>query len=346
MKNNKLGYILLSLAISLLLLWILGSTIRVEELVLTIRNIHLPFLFVFFLLSLSNSSLRALRYKWLLHPAPISFGNVFLVTMIRNLFVDLLPARVGSLSYIYILNKRLNFSFETAASSFVVAFVFDFLTLSPFLVLAVFAAGSGITDISITAMLLVAFVFFILILLFFLKLQAIGRILLQWVKAFFRVTRLEKRRWAHLVENKWNQTLDELDHIKTRGIYWPIFGLSLGIRLMKYGALYFLLAALLRSHGFWLKNISFWKTILGITGAEMTSVLPIKGIGGFGTWESAWALTFKLLGFDPKLAVLSGISVHLITNLFEYILGFIAILILVVPLMLNKRKEKDHENVP
>jgi glycosyltransferase 2 family protein len=69
----------------------------------------------------------------------------------------------------------------------------------------------------------------------------------------------------------------------------------------------------------------------------LTSVLPVKGIGGFGTWESAWALTLRLMHFSPNLAVISGIGVHLITNFFEYFLGIISLLILYFPLR-NQRK--------
>jgi hypothetical protein len=86
-----------------------------------------------------------------------------------------------------------------------------------------------------------------------------------------------------------------------------------------------------------MKKLSFWKTILGTTGAELTSALPVKGLGGFGTWESAWALTFRLMDFDPELAILSGIGVHLLTNLFEYTLGIAAVLVLVFPLLNIKR---------
>jgi hypothetical protein len=100
-----------------------------------------------------------------------------------------------------------------------------------------------------------------------------------------------------------------------------------------------LLFSLLRSHGFSIKNLSIWKTILGITGAELTSALPIKGIAGFGTWESAWALTFRMMNFDQEIAIISGIGVHLLTNLFEYTLGIVAILILVIPLLIRKRKK-------
>jgi len=77
---------------------------------------------------------------------------------------------------------------------------------------------------------------------------------------------------------------------------------------------------------------------LGLSGAELTSALPIKGLAGFGTWESAWALTFRLMDFDPRLAVISGIGVHLITNVFEYSLGLGSILILAWPYLRKKRK--------
>jgi hypothetical protein len=69
----------------------------------------------------------------------------------------------------------------------------------------------------------------------------------------------------------------------------------------------------------------------------MTSALPVKGLAGFGTWESAWAVAFRLMNFEAGLAVISGIGVHLITNLFEYGLGFLSILILAVPYLKRNR---------
>jgi len=98
--------------------------------------------------------------------------------------------------------------------------------------------------------------------------------------------------------------------------------------LGKYLSLFILLYAVLRSEGVAWSGMSFWKTVLGLTGAEMTSALPIKGLAGFGTWESAWSAALLWMGFDPRLAVLSGLGVHLVTNLFEYALalGSLAVL--------------------
>mgnify|MGYP001048189788 CR=1 FL=1 len=66
---------------------------------------------------------------------------MLLVTLARNAFDDLLPARIGSLSYIYLLDGRLGYPFERAVQSFLVAFIYDFLTLGPFVVAAVLLEG-------------------------------------------------------------------------------------------------------------------------------------------------------------------------------------------------------------
>ncbi|NOR15648.1 MAG: hypothetical protein GQ544_08090, partial [Candidatus Aminicenantes bacterium] len=259
--------------------------------------------------------------------------NILLVTFIRNLFVDLLPARLGSLSYIYFLNQRLGYSFESAGSTFVVAFVFDFLTLSPFLVLAMLWVGLGSSVAASLPLLATAVLFFLLIFLILWKLVPLLRLGMRIFDFLLRLFRFQNKKWAELVSLKLVLTLEELEKIQEHRNFWGIFILSLFLRSAKYAALYFLLLALLHSHGYGFHSLSFSQTILGITGAEFTSVLPIKGIGGFGTWESAWAFTFKLMNFDSSLAIISGIGVHLLTNLFEYTLGILSILFLSLPLI-------------
>jgi uncharacterized membrane protein YbhN (UPF0104 family) len=110
---------------------------------------------------------------------------------------------------------------------------------------------------------------------------------------------------------------------------------------LKYLSLFFLLYALLGSRGFLLEPANFWKCVLGLTGAELTSALPVKGLAGFGTWESAWALTLGFLGFDAQTAILSGIGVHLVTNLAEYGLGIGSILILLIPFLRERRRARE-----
>jgi hypothetical protein len=340
MSKNKIVYIFLSAAISIALFWLLFSQIKTEDIVQTISRIYLPALFTYMAVALLGAWLRAWRYKWLLKPQLISWGNILLVTFIRNSLIDLLPARLGSLSYIYVLNKRLNFSFEKATSTFVLAFFLDFLTLSPFLVAAVIAVGLGTTSISTPALLLISLAFFILIFLILWRIIPLSWSLLMTYQGILKALKSENKRLAKISVEKFRLTIESLSLINQRKIYFPIFILSLFIRLAKYISVYALFFSLLRSHGFSLHQLSFWKFILGISGAELTSALPVKGLAGFGTWESAWALTFRLMNFDPRLAIISGIGVHLLTNIFEYSLGIASILILAWP-YLKKIRNKD-----
>ena len=339
MSKKRLISLLLSILLTIILAWLLLSRITLDDLAQTFSNIFYPALFAFIMISFFASILRALRYKWLLYPTPIGFGKILLVTFIRNLFVDLFPARIGSLSYVYVLNKGLKYPFEQAASTFVIAFVLDFLTLSPFLILSMLLVGIGATSISNLTLLLIASAFMLLIFFVLSQVIPLSRLFLKIYTNLLIVFRSETKNWARTSINKIQLTIDALQHIKERKIQWPLFFLSLVIRAAKYGSLYFLLLSLLKSHGYAFSNLSFWKTILGITGAEMTGALPIKGIAGFGTWESGWALTFQLMDFEQRIAILSGIGVHLISNIFEYSLGILSILILSLPFF-NQKKEK------
>lgn len=339
MYRNKLAYIVLSGAVSAALLWFLLARIDFSDLTLVFSRLFVPALAIYAAVALLGAWLRAWRYKWLLSPQPIGWGNILLVTFIRNSLIDLLPARLGSLSYIYVLNKRLGFGFETATSSFIVAFVLDFLTISPFLILSLLAVGLGGPPISAPFLIAAAAVFFLAVGIIYWKIIPIAGLALALFRRLLRSFRMEKSRRARIATAKFELTIESLKGIRQRGKAVPIFALSLLIRLAKYVSLYALFYAFLRAREYSPEPHSFWIFILGLSGAELTSVLPVKGLAGFGTWETAWALTFNLLGFDSDLAVITGIGVHFVTNLFEYSLGLASILILAWPYLWKRRKQ-------
>lgn len=341
MPKNKFLYISLSLVVSVLLIWLLLSQIKIEDLIRTFRQIYWPALLAYMAVTFLGTALRAWRYKWLLQPQPVSWVNIILVTFVRNSLVDLLPLRIGSLSYIYILNKRLNFSFEMATSTFVLAFVFDFLTLGPFLILAILAVGLGTISISNFTLLFLALLFFLINFLVLWKIIPVFSFLIRIFQSLLKVFKLERKNWAKISVEKAKSTLSSFAGIQKRKIYFPVFLLSLLVRLAKYIAVFCLLFSLLRSQGFIFNALNFWKTILGLTGAELTSILPIKGLAGFGTWESAWALTLELMKFSPQIAIISGIGIHFITNFFEYTLGIASLFILALPLLREKRQSRQ-----
>jgi hypothetical protein len=329
--KNKAVYIGLSATVSVGLLWLLSSQFRARDIGAMLSNIFWPAVAVYAAVALAGALVRAWRYKTLLAPRFIGWGNILLVTFIRNSLIDLLPARLGGLSYIYMLNKRLGFTFESATSTFVLASVLDTLTLSPFLILAGLSVGLGAGAISVPAILGVAAVFFVIVALLVWKLVPLGRFLETLFERLIARLGLAGRPFLRMAEEKLKLTVDEISLYREKRSLVPVFAQSLVIRLAKYISVFSLFYGLLRSRGFSLADLSFSKFILGISGAELTSVLPVKGLAGFGTWESGWALTFRLMDFDTGMAVISGIGVHLLTNIFEYSLGVGSILVLAWP---------------
>ncbi len=336
MNRRGVVYIAVSLALSVLLIGLLISRIDAAELGRTLTRIHVPGLLAYMAIALLGAGLRAWRYRLFLSPRPVRRRDILMATFVRNSFVDLLPARLGSLSLIYVLNKRLGFPFEAATSVFVASFVYDFLTLAPFVVGAALAVGLGSTAISSPALLAVAGAFFVIWILILARLAWFFRLAVRLYEKGLKLLRLETKKWAAASKEKLGATAGSLALIQEKRLALPFFVLSLGIRACKYVSIYFLLFALMRSLGFGFPELSFWKLILGITGAELTSALPVKGLAGFGTWESAWALTFGLMNIDQRFAVLSGLGVHLVTNIFEYSLGVGSLFLLALPFLRRK----------
>jgi uncharacterized membrane protein YbhN (UPF0104 family) len=342
--KRKGVYIAISAALSIVLLGLLFSRVRAGDLIQTLARIFIPGLIAYMAIAVLGAVLRAWRYRLFLSPNPIRWRDILMATFIRNSFVDLLPARLGSLSFIYVLNKRLAFTFETATSAFVASFVYDFLTLGPFVVAAALVVGIGTTAVSGPALLIVAFVFFAVWVIILVEIAWFFRLAVRVYEFVLHLVKWRDKRWARVSVEKLGATAESLAAIQKKHLALPFFVLSTGIRACKYVSIYFLLFALMRSRGFGFDDLSFWKLILGITGAELTSALPIKGLAGFGTWESAWALTFGLMAIDQKFAILSGLGVHLVTNIFEYALGIGSLLILAAPLMKHRRRPPRPED--
>ncbi|MBN1940369.1 MAG: flippase-like domain-containing protein [Candidatus Aminicenantes bacterium] len=325
MSKRRAPLFVLSAALSVLLLIALFRRIDPGDYGRMLASVHLPSLLAYMAVNLAGAALRAWRYRILLRPVPVGWGEILTATLVRNAFVDLLPARIGALSYVYVLNDRLEKPFGDTASSFAVSFVFDFLTLAPFVLLAAWIVGFSAAGIPAAALIAAAAAFFIISALVAWKIAVLVRLGAGLLRSGMKKTAAARRPSVIRAFENLDRAAEALEKTRKRGAYPSVFLLSLLIRLAKYGSLFFLFFAVLRSQGISWEGMSFWKTVLGLTGAELTSALPVKGLAGFGTWESAWAAALQWMKFDPRLAVLSGLGIHLITNLFEYGLGLSAL---------------------
>jgi len=330
--NRRFVYFGLSVFISVLLGGYLLSQIDAKTLSKTFRNLHLPSLSIYLSMAFLGVISRTYRYHLLISSNKIRFYHLMLVTLIRNLFVDLLPAKLGSLSYVYLINRRFGFPFEIAASSFLLAFIFDLIVLLPIFFVALALGGNDSTVFLSASFIVFSIVIFLSLAAVLLWLHRIIRFAVKSIDNLFHV-RNRNHLKINIMMEKIDLITDDIEALQAqKGKYIKIIISSFFVRMFKYGSLYFLLHSVLAHLNYSFADLNFWKVFIGILGAEFSALLPLQGIAGIGTWESAWTLTFNLLGhLDSQIAIISGFSVHLITQLFEYSLGIISIIVLYLP---------------
>jgi hypothetical protein len=330
--TRRILYFGLSILISVSLGGYLLSQIDFNALVRTFKHLDYSSLSIYAGMAFTGIVLRTYRYYLLIFPEKIRFGSLILVTMVRNLFVDLLPAKIGSLSYLYLTNRRFGLPFEIAATSFLLAFVFDLIVLFPIFFLAVAASGADTPVFSSFSLISFCIILFIAAVIGLLWLHRVIRYAVILMENIFHFREGDSPGINRIFE-KIQLIASDIEALRSQKIrYIKIIITSFFVRIFKYGSLYFLLHSVVAHLDFTLGDLNFSKVFIGILGAELSALFPVQGIAGIGTWESAWALTFRFLGhFDSQVAIISGFGVHLITQLFEYSLGIIGIIILYLP---------------
>jgi uncharacterized membrane protein YbhN (UPF0104 family) len=324
---RKIAALVVPAAVSVLIVWLLMRGMSWQRLVESLLSASPGRLALYGAIGFVGVWLRAIRFRILLpEPKPAS-GPVFLATAVQNALGDLVPARLASLgSYVWLLKQRLAVSAESAASTFIVSFALDLVTLGPFLLLAVavrFAiagpAGGSRLHLGWTA----AFgaVFF-----------AAAAITVWWLGPLTKVLGRLPRVLARGREGGWARAAASLDRIATsmeivrRGSA-PVrlLAISLAIRLAKYAALFALTESLLAGTGYAAPHPDPWDLVIGISATELVASLPIPAIGQFGVWEGGMVGVLVIMGFSREPATLVAFGIHGITTAYEYLLGFLAL---------------------
>jgi hypothetical protein len=294
-----------------------------RALVPLIGAISVPGLLAYVALSAAGLLLRALRYRLLLG-RPVALWPLVLVTAVRNMAVDLVPARAGAAaSYLYLVTARLGLPLEAGVASFALSFILDTLAVAPLIVLALLAAGSG----PMPSAMLIGGSLVILA----------GSVAALWVLApLLRVGAAVAARLpgpGSRVASLLRAAADEVAGRERARTLVPALVLSLLLRLTKYGAYYCLLQALLVSQGAAWGNLGFLRVFLSVAGAEMAASLPLPTVMSLGPYEAAGAAGFAYwLGLSRELATLAVTAFHGLSQVHDYTLGLLAwIWIMVTP---------------
>lgn len=261
-------------------------------------NLDAGFYLGYFSLLLLAIGLRAWRYALVLQ-VPVSFPNLILITSVRNALSDALPARLGELSFFFMLS-RLSVPTTVMLSSFGLCLALDLVVLGA--IVAFFCLWK----------LPVWGVFVVLLVC-----------LAAWcvLRADQILDRCSYLLSGSLLQSFLEACARDIESVRGQGRYLLLFFLTLGLRISKYLSLYLLLRAIIRTIP------DPVETTIAFIAAEASSSLPASGILGFGLYEKTWetVLSFSETRIPDSLTV--AFAVHLVSQVSSYVIGGVGFLI-------------------
>ncbi len=289
----------------------------------------LAYLFLFATVML----LRAVRYCILLRAsegeAAPGLGDLTLLTFVSNLFVDLLPARSGSLAYVVFLNQKLDVRLAACFSSFAFSFIFDVIGMLPLLLAAILGMrtvpGGGGPWLWAALGVLAAGGLAALALIDRL-LGAAARLAMIWTARQADPSSRLVRALARLGEET-ERIARDMAQVKAKGVFWPLLLISMTIRACKYLSLYLVILGMA---GQWgpeaTGRLTLGLVLFSLVAAEATASLPISGLAGFGAYEGVMIFILRQAGLDSTQAALLPVTLHLLTQTLDYSTGGAALL--------------------
>ena len=236
---------------------------------------------------ISSYITRALRiFLFFNSSVAISFTNCLKISLYHNFLNNLLPMRAGEISYPLLLNKYLGINFKPATASLI---WFRFLDLIVLLSLATYALNSQITKTN-------SF-YIISIFLFFTP-------LFLYLSSKFYSTDVPK------IKNKRNIFSKIISFLissipSTKKVLFVSWLLTLINWSLKLSAFSWFISFTLQ--------IDIYNSLLASITSELTSILPIHSLAGFGTYEAGIVSVLVPQNIvELKSIIATATSLHLI----------------------------------
>lgn len=305
----KLSAIIITVALVAILL----SQIEVSDVITTLAGINPLYLIAGFILYTCSYFFRALRFYILLN-GDVGLRDLFNIVCVHNMVNNILPARTGELSYIFLIKKLHNKKTGEGIATLVVARLFDFIAISLLFFLSALMM-QNLPEMIMKAVWAIAF-FMVLVVLMLISLVYFGEKFLYIVKRIVARFELNNR-----VMNYGMRKGEEMVGFfggTTKVVVVRSFFVSVGIWITSY------IVAVVLITGMCL-NLNVFEMLVCTSFLVFTTVLPIQGILGFGSTEGAWAIAFLLFGISKEVAISTSFGLHIISLCYLFVLGFYGI---------------------
>lgn len=310
--------LLLSLAGSL------GADVSPGDVLAALRSALPALVAAYALCQLLQALARAQRARVLLRASlPAGTGtpglfHMLLVTFVRGACADMLPARLGELSYVAMLNRGCAIPAGDCLSSLSIGLLFDFLALLAVLAVSIPAAAHGLSLVG--SMLMLA------------AICAVGVALL-----FFALPVLAGWRWERFALFRWRPVAWLLKlardvaaavvAVRRGRVAGRVLALSLAVRAAKYAGLYALFVAVTRPLWPALSHAPASAVLVALIAAEGAASLPVPTFMSFGSYEAGGLAALTALGFPAGDSLVAMMAMHLLSQAIDYSLGGLAFLV-------------------
>ncbi len=332
-KNQNLTkYFLLGISGSMILIATLfyaasdpGQGIAPTKVIDTISQSSLSLFLLFTATALIGVWFRALRYRILIQASGEAPENIpgmksmVLITAVRGMVVDLLPARLGELIYVALLKKFCKTSIPAGLSSLLFAMLLDIAVLAPITILLGILIG-----FPNTAPLKVAILAMFVVVVFYFGI----RFILPWfISTLNKFSFRDNSIFSRLVQVI-NQLNDAIQTTLHGGVFLKVIGLTIIVRGLKYIGLLILFQSVVGGNFPILETLSSIKVLAAMIASEMTAALPIPTLMSFGAWEVGGMTFMALFGAPPQDALLALLAIHIETQAVDYGIGLTALFLL------------------
>lgn len=312
MKNSRYEKIL-AILITIILVGILFTQISLSDVLSTLLSIDPVFILAGFVVYIGIYVLRAWRFHILLNKE-VSVTDLFSIGCVHNMLNNLLPARSGELSYVYLLKSEHDKTTGEGLGTLIIARIFDFIIITIFFLLLFLFMGNLAPGFMVLVFLGIFFLGTMVVLL--LALLFYGNAILRRFKRFSARLDFKKFQLGSYITKKSEETLSCFETYKAGTInkHLSVILLSVGIWIFSYLNFY-LIACSMNI------DLGYIPVLFASSFAVFSTVLPIQGIGGFGTMEGGWALGFIAVGTPKDIAINTGFGFHLVMLAYTVFLG-------------------------
>jgi uncharacterized membrane protein YbhN (UPF0104 family) len=296
-ENNRLKATPMKLLVATVLLvatiWVAASVLDLTAVISAIIALPAQTAVVIFLLGAVSWLLRGLRTWILFEQLPLT--EALGMSFVHNTANNLAPMRLGELALPMLARWLGNVEFSVGLTSLLWIRLLDLISLIGISVCIVFLPTVGTIMLALLAALI--FLTPLLIAIIIPKTQHI--------------------RLPQILEQARAQLLYEAQNGKRLHRMWRLTILAWLSKIMGMGVL---LATL--------SGISMTDVITTILGAELSSILPIHGLAGAGSYEAGGIIGSALMGLSPVLALEMTIQLHIYVLSLTAVFGILGVLLL------------------